>query len=546
MKRPKLRKSSKRMSCSKRFKIQKRVREHNRKVKKEAKKGKQSGNYRKPKKDLSVPNSAPFKEDILREAELRKQQREELKNAQKLARQKEQEKKRKEKERSKSKAKKEAQKSAKKNRLSAKNPAQSFCIEVNKMIAASDVILEVLDSRDPLGSRCLQAEQAVLQSPNKRLVLVLNKTDLVPKDNIEKWLQILSNELPTVAFKCSTEVREKNLPSNERKMKSSAIDVSKGTVCHGRDSLLRVLRELRPSPEGGIKVGLMGFSNVGKSSLINSMKESRACNVGSLRGTTRFMQEVNIDESIRMIDSPSIVVSPDNPPVTLVMRSALQKETEDVLKSVEVILEHCDKQQIMLRYNIADFRSPSEFLDFLARRRGMLKKGAVADAEAAARLFLNDWMGARLSYHTPPAVSSSFHITNEQRAEMQKGVDVNALDEANESVIKGLNSPSPSSSILFSFSQMTSGVMDEAELQEEEPKPEEQEEEEHGDDGGEEEEDDDEGEGEEDIEEEKPQKTGESSADKQSDVGKKTAGKSVQFDKAEDADDAYDFNTDFF
>lgn len=45
------------------------VREHNRKLRKEAKKR----GHKKPKKDIGIPNSAPFKEDILREAELRKQ-----------------------------------------------------------------------------------------------------------------------------------------------------------------------------------------------------------------------------------------------------------------------------------------------------------------------------------------------------------------------------------------------------------------------------------------------------------------------------------------
>lgn len=48
-----------------------------------------------------------------------------------------------------------------------------FCLQV---IEASDVILEVLDARDPLGCRCPQVEQAVIQSgTNKKIVLVLNK-----------------------------------------------------------------------------------------------------------------------------------------------------------------------------------------------------------------------------------------------------------------------------------------------------------------------------------------------------------------------------------
>ncbi|KAM3915591.1 guanine nucleotide-binding protein-like 3 [Leptodactylus fuscus] len=534
MKRPKLRKGSKRMSCSKRYKIQKKVREHNRKVRKEAKK---KGVTRKPKRDLSIPNDAPFKEDILREAEQRKQRREELKAQQKLERQKEVAKKRKldeKKDKPVKEVKEKKKVEAKSKKPAAKNSTRSLCREVNKVIEAADVVLEVLDARDPLGSRCVQAEQAVLQSPNKKLLLVLNKIDLVPKDNVEKWLKFLSNQIPTIAFKCSTQVAEKNLPgAGKKNMNPGCIDISKGTVSYGATSLLRILHSLCPSPTEAIKVGLIGFSNVGKSSLINTLKQYKVCNVGALRGTTRFLQDVKIDERIKIIDSPSLVVSPDNPPVTLVMRSVFL--SNDNMDSVMKIIKHCDKQQVMLHYNVSDYRSPLEFLDLLAHKRGLLKKKGVADVGEAANVFLNDWMGARLCYHTVPPASFTSHIDGKQTEALKKAVKCKILNDENKSNIKGVKNPTPSSSIPFHFSHITNGIMDENEIKEKDQEASDLEEEEEEAEAMEEDE---------NVVEEEGNKPSE--AVKEQPAPRKKAVKSVSFDKpAKTNNEDYDFNTDF-
>lgn len=64
--------------------------------------------------------------------------------------------------------------------FAADNSDRAFYKELVKVIEASDVILEVLDARDPLGSRCVDMEKMVMRSgPEKHLVLLLNKIGLL-------------------------------------------------------------------------------------------------------------------------------------------------------------------------------------------------------------------------------------------------------------------------------------------------------------------------------------------------------------------------------
>ena len=93
---------------------------------------------------------------------------------------------------------------------------KSFYKEFKKVVEAADVIIEVLDARDPIGSRCLQVEEMIISSgTNKKLVLLLNKIDLVPKENTQAWLKYLRNQYPTVAFKSSTQNQNEKLVSHK-------------------------------------------------------------------------------------------------------------------------------------------------------------------------------------------------------------------------------------------------------------------------------------------------------------------------------------------
>ncbi|XP_039628896.1 guanine nucleotide-binding protein-like 3 [Polypterus senegalus] len=454
MKRPKLKKASKRLSCAKRYKIQRKVREHHRKLRKEAKKR----GFRKTKKDPGVPNSAPFKEELLREAEQRRLKLEEEKEKQKLARKKEKAKRKQEggkDQKAKSqKTEKLPVKQSESHKKEAKHFTASFCLEIQKVIDASDVILEVLDARDPRGCRCPQIEETILKSQKKKLLLVLNKVDLVPKEIVTDWIKCLQLEFPTVAFKSAT-MFEDSMKVVTKKMPPGGItQLMKGSSCYGGDVLLKHLKECcHPQMTDGIlKVGVIGLPNVGKSSIINSLRKAEVCNTGIYRCTTKHIQEVKIDNHIRMIDCPPIIAAPSNSVATLALRGHVDIENmENPRGAVNALLKQCSKQKIMMAYNLPDFRNSLEFLTLLAQRRGFVKKGNIPDTDKAARIFLKDLTGSKMNYHCnlPNELNSSSCLSEDD-----------TLQYDNLKTLSAVKCPTKSSSITFQSLNATVGLLE--------------------------------------------------------------------------------------
>lgn len=58
---------------------------------------------------------------------------------------------------------------------------------MKKLIESCDIILEILDARDPLSCRCKNVERKILGMADKKIILVLNKIDLVPMENAYAW-----------------------------------------------------------------------------------------------------------------------------------------------------------------------------------------------------------------------------------------------------------------------------------------------------------------------------------------------------------------------
>ncbi|KAF4529711.1 hypothetical protein B566_EDAN017936, partial [Ephemera danica] len=270
-----LSKPSKRLTCRKRYKIEKKVKEHNRKLRKENKK-KQNKVNRKP---IVVPNVCPFKDKILAEVEALKVQQEEEREKRRAEIR---EQRMQQKEGEMAGGLKGLVENAETRRLLHEQSnnfgigpglftditAKTFYKEFKKVVSRADVILEVLDARDPLGTRCLAVEREIMRNPGKRLVIVLNKADLVPRDVLQSWLKYLRHSFPAVPFKASTQEQGSRLGrrgGRKGKMSASLSQAElEGSPCVGAELLLSLLgnycrnKDIKTS----IVVGVVGNAEI--------------------------------------------------------------------------------------------------------------------------------------------------------------------------------------------------------------------------------------------------------------------------------------------
>ncbi|XP_068497831.1 nuclear/nucleolar GTPase 2-like isoform X1 [Phaseolus vulgaris] len=132
-----------------------------------------------------------------------------------------------------------------------------------KVIDSSDVVVQVLDARDPQGTRCYHLEKHLKENcKHKHMVLLLNKCDLVPAWATKGWLRVLSKEFPTLAFHAN---------------------INKS---FGKGSLLSVLRQFARLKRDKQAISV-GYPNVGKSSVINTLRTKNACKVAPIPGETK-------------------------------------------------------------------------------------------------------------------------------------------------------------------------------------------------------------------------------------------------------------------
>lgn len=298
---------------------------------------------------------------------------------------------------------------------------QSYPELAKEVIAAADVVLEILDARFIKDTRNFEMENYALEH-GKLLIYVVNKVDLVVRKELEASADLLELN-PRVLLSCTThqgrgllrdrikieakrfakkaaaqdktyvEVKSKNTERRESRFEDEEI---------GEDDKLQIHRHgvgyrtfLKTGKE--VHVGIIGYPNVGKSSIINMLTGRGAARTSPRAGFTRGIQKVKLADGLLLLDTPGVMSDEDaaeSQAKHLKKHATIGVRTYDSTRHPEFIVAEIMAEHPGLfeeHYDI-DAEGDSEvLLETLGKKRNLLLKGGAIDMDRAARIVLKEW-----------------------------------------------------------------------------------------------------------------------------------------------------------
>jgi ribosome biogenesis GTPase A len=234
-------------------------------------------------------------------------------------------------------------------------------VPIKELMKSSNMVLEVLDARNVEGTRLPRFELEA----GKRLFRIANKADLASKEIIARLVM-----------------------NNFVLMYSKAKNLKKE-----REKLLNAI--LAHTDKRPLKIFVVGYPNVGKSTIINLLAGKKVARAGPVAGTTSNVQWVRIAEDVLVIDSPGVF------PIMESKDSLIKKGAMNVnsLKDVEVhafkLAQKCITDLVLRKWlskyfdiSIDEKDTPEILLEKIARRRNWLMKGGELNRLEAAKALL--------------------------------------------------------------------------------------------------------------------------------------------------------------
>ncbi len=228
---------------------------------------------------------------------------------------------------------------------------------IRELVKAVNYVLELRDARAPYATGAYEREKLF---KGKKSIIVLTKTDLADPVVTDEWIAYYKER-------------------GER-----VVTCQKGE--RGRTLLKKIFGERTVA-----RALVVGLPNVGKSTFINKLKGRRSLKVGAVPGVTRGVQWIQINDRIKIVDTPGIVYTElfsKNLTAKLILTGCLPIELVDDWEILEMAFSIVyGKYPGAIRDLTGEVKSFDEFLMIYGKLRGFLIKGGEIDKEKAKNAF---------------------------------------------------------------------------------------------------------------------------------------------------------------
>ena len=244
-----------------------------------------------------------------------------------------------------------------------------------------DVVIEVRDARIPLSSSYTNIEKLLGEKPR---LLLLNKADLVDKEELMTWVKYLKN-----TTKCPIIITDAKGSKDLALVVKNAVDLAEPKIqaLMSKGLLRRAARAM-----------VVGMPNVGKSSVINKLTKSSKTKIGAKAGVTRQQQWVRINPKLDLLDTPGIIPTKQENQLQAAKLAFVSSVSENayspepVAQALLSLLSNGKYAQTVKDY----YKVEDLTLESIAQSRNWILKADSLDTERTAKYILKDFRDGRL------------------------------------------------------------------------------------------------------------------------------------------------------
>lgn len=253
---------------------------------------------------------------------------------------------------------------------------------MEEVIKNSDVVIEVLDARFVDETRNVEVEREIKRK-GKGIIYVLNKADLIDDDKIKEVKEILElkNLKPYIFISCK-----------ERRGK---IDLKR---------IIKIQVKKYVEEDRKVQVGVIGYPNTGKSSLINYLTGRGSARTSAKAGFTKGIQKIKIAPGIVVLDTPGVIPRAFYSAIEsekVARHAKLGARTYSEVKNPEFAITRLMRNYpgvLEKHYGINADGDSDILIEKLGRKNNFLIKGGEVDSDRTSRFILKEWQEGKIKF----------------------------------------------------------------------------------------------------------------------------------------------------